>query len=325
MTLMTEEPRLQTATACRLCGGEAASPFLRSMTDTLTQEKFAIDRCDACGFLATQPLPTPHEIGRYYPARYRGNRHGFTGGLRNWLRRRAVERLFPPGFRGRLLDVGCGNGEFLRTMQAAGWEVAGTEIDEPTVDRLKRLGIDARTWDDATDSVDGGFDKPFDIITCWHVMEHVDHPRETTDWIKSQLKPDGFFQVTVPNADCLQAKLFGKHWVHLDVPRHRQHFTPGTLRSLVESHGFAVRGRTNVAWEYDWFGVIQSTINLFYPKKNVLFEKLTYAPDSPANRLDTIFSFVAGYIIAAASAVPLLAAASVGDGATLTLTCRAAR
>ena len=209
-------------------------------------------------------------------------------------------------------------------MQAAGWDVAGTEIDRPTVDRLQGLGIDARTWDDATDSVDGGYEKPFDVITCWHVMEHVDHPRQTTDWVQSQLKPDGFFQVTVPNARSLQARLFGRHWVHLDVPRHRQHFSPGTLKSLVESHGFAVVSRTNVAWEYDWFGVIQSTINLVYPKKNVLFDKLTYAPDSPATRLDTVFSFAAGYVIAAATAAPLLAAAMLGDGATLTLTCRVA-
>jgi 2-polyprenyl-3-methyl-5-hydroxy-6-metoxy-1,4-benzoquinol methylase len=325
MTVAIEEPNVATGFACRLCGnplgGGGAVPHLRGLVDPLTDESFDIDRCTECGLLATRPLPAPDQIGRYYPARYRGNRHGFTGGLRNRLRRRQVEKLFPAGFRGRLLDVGCGNGDFARTMHAAGWDVAATEIDPPTVARLHDQGIDARIWDDVAAT---GFDQPFDAVTCWHVMEHVDHPRETADWVRSQLKPDGHFQVTVPNVAALQAKFFGRNWVHLDVPRHRQHFTPGTLRSLLESTGFAIERRTNVAWEYDWFGVIQSAINAVYPKKNVLFDKLTNSPNSPSTKWDAVFSFAAGYVIAAASALPLLATAACGDGATLTLTCRPA-
>jgi hypothetical protein len=110
------------------------------------------------------------------------------------------------------------------------------------------------------------------------------------------------------------------------VPRHRQHFTPATLRSLLETAGFQIDHQSNFALEYDWFGVIQSTLNHVCSRQNVLFDKLTHAPvdaDKPISMSDTIISYALAPFVALGSLPLIGAAALAGDGATLTLTCRA--
>jgi 2-polyprenyl-3-methyl-5-hydroxy-6-metoxy-1,4-benzoquinol methylase len=322
MTAVLESPML-TGMCCGSCGGDSWSPLVGDLTDYLTQETFEIHRCNQCGLLMTEPLPQGQSIARYYPPQYRGNRHGFTGGVRSSLRRRVVESNFPKGFRGRLLDIGCGDGSFAMHMKSHGWEVSATEIDPDTVDRMCRKGVDAKLSGDAESD---GFDQKFDAITCWHVMEHLEHPRQVTEWVKTQLAEDGVFQATVPNARSLQAKIFGRHWVHLDVPRHRQHYSPATLRSMLQHAGFEINRQSNFALEYDWFGIIQSALNMVCSRPNVLFDKLTHAPvdaTKPASMADTIISYLLAPAIATMSLAPMLCAAALGDGATLTLTCKA--
>jgi SAM-dependent methyltransferase len=322
MTTATEPPPASPATAiaCASCGSITRTPVFTGLTDYLTGELFDIQRCAGCGLMITHPLPVGDGIGRFYPPRYRGDRHGFTGRLRVWLRCRAIESCFPRGFRGRLLDVGCGDGSFAVYMHNRGWEVAVTEIDLATIDRLRLRGIDAKQSHDA---VADGFAKPFDAITSWHVMEHVEHPLQTAEWVRSQLKPEGIFQATVPNAGSTQARLFGKHWIHLDVPRHRHHFTPTTFRAILEQTKLKPIQQANFAIEYDWFGVIQSTLNLLSTRPNLLFDKLTHAQsDTPPSLADLAITLLASGPIAMISLPPLLIAALIGDGATLTLTCR---
>lgn len=319
----TLESPVITGMGCCSCGCDAWSPQFDDLTDYLTQETFHVRRCTNCGLAMTQPLPTGDEIARFYPLKYRSNRHGFTGGMRSTLRRRAVESQFPPGFRGRVLDIGCGDGSFALAMLKDGWKFSATEIDPRTVDRLRAAGVDAKLSHVAEAE---GFDQPFDAITTWHVVEHVEHPRQVVEWARSQLAPGGIFQVTVPNVQSLQAKLFGRHWVHLDVPRHRQHFSPETLRSLVEHAGFDVVHQSNFALEYDWFGVIQSALNTVCSTPNVLFDKLTHASVEEHNPIplsDTAISYALLPALALASLPLILVAAAVGDGATLTLTCKA--
>lgn len=322
MSAVLESPLLLAGQPCLVCGHDTWSADLAGLTDYLTEETFAIHRCGNCGLLVTQPLPQGETISRYYPRQYRGNRHAFTGGMRSGLRRKAVESCFEKGFRGRLLDIGCGDGSFALQMKARGWDVSATEIDPRTIERLSTLGINAKLPHEAHTA---GFAEKFDAITCWHVLEHVENPRQLTEWVRSQLAPGGVFQPTVPNLNCLQAKVFGRHWVHLDVPRHRQHFSPATLRALLEKAGFQIERQSSFALEYDWFGVIQSALNPLCSRPNVLFDRLTHAPvdgGKPISKTDVILSYTAAPLIAIASLPAITAAALFGDGATLTFTCR---
>jgi hypothetical protein len=142
-------------------------------------------------------------------------------------------------------------------------------------------------------------------------------------WAHGLLKPEGIFQPTVPNAASLQARLFGRQWMHLDVPRHLYHFTPATFGALLEKAGFEPIAKTVFAIEYDWFGVIQSALNPLCGNANVLFERLTNPPeDAVAPLRDRIVSYALAGPLAAISLPPMLLAWACGDGATLTITCR---
>jgi SAM-dependent methyltransferase len=293
--------------------------------DYLTDERFDIDRCGSCGLRITRPMPAADELHKYYPPRYRGNRHSFTGKMRVALRRRAVESFFPRAFRGRLLDVGCGDGAFVLEMQRRGWDVCATEIDGATVERLRGAKVDAKLSDAAERE---GFDRPFDAVTCWHVMEHVERPERVARWVATQMKATGIFQATVPNVGSLQARLFGRYWLHLDVPRHLYHFTPKTLESVLRDAGFSPFHQSCFALEYDWFGVIQSALNGLCKRPNGLFERLMGAPRAPDGAADhtSLSDAIISYSLCGPAAMVglpvILLAWAMGDGATLTVTSR---
>src|SRR5688572_26819184 len=181
-------------------------------------------------------MPGDDVIERYYSARYRGDRHSFTDRMRIALRARMLTSHFPTRFTGRFLDIGCGWGEFALAMRDRGWDVAVTEINASSLEKLRAAGIDAKNPDEAMRG-DGGFGRPFDAITCWHVLEHVMRPVELVRWARRIIAPGGVFQVTVPSLSSWQAKLGGASWLHLDVPRHRYHFTRSALRRILEDNG----------------------------------------------------------------------------------------
>lgn len=305
---------------CELCGNDQWTEHLGEVTDYLTGETMAIRRCDACDLLVTDPMPGDEAIDRHYPARYRTDRQKFSAGMR--VRRRAAAAGDPPATaRGRLLDIGCGSGDFAVEMLGRGWETSVTEIDTHVLEELRARGVDARH---ASEAARDGFAKPFDVITCWHVLEHVEHPLALVRWARAQLQPDGVFQVSVPNAASWQARLFGRDWLHLDVPRHCYHFTPSTLRRILRGGGFEVAHMSTFAVEYDVFGVIQSALNRVCRTPNVLFEHVTSRRDGTPQvpRRDLVLSYALAPVLAAV-AVPLaLVSWAARRGATLTATCR---
>jgi len=153
----------------------------------------------------------------------------------------------------------------------------------------------------------------------------MERPLRVAEWVRTQLATGGVFQATVPNVASVQARLFGRRWIHLDVPRHRQHFTPATLETLLKSAGFTVQKRSNFTLEYDWFGVIQSALNVVCSKPNVLFERLINSPRDDirlSSFTDKFLTVLFTPPVAMLSLPAIIALAVAGDGATLTLTCR---
>lgn len=302
---------------CIACGSRDWRPWLAGLRDYLTGDAFDIVRCGHCGLGMTWPAPPEAELTRYYPARYRGNRHAGTKSLRSRLRARALERATGVAS-GRLLDLGAGDADFALLMHEKGWQVAATELDPATVEVLRRQGIDARL---SAEAARNPWTEPFDAITCWHVLEHVNDPPALLKQSRAMLKPGGVLQVTVPSLASWQARLGGRHWFHLDVPRHLFHFTPGSLTRLLERSGFEVAGRRSFAFEYDWFGSIQTPLNALLPRMNVLFEGLTAAPGARKWSAPLFISALLAPPIGAATLLPTLIAGAAGKGATLTFTC----
>lgn len=137
--------------------------------------------------------------------------------------------------RGRILDVGCGTGEFLAAMKQRGWDVIGLEPSAIAAAHAREaLGLDVRaeTLKDA--------DLPeasFDVITLWTVLEHVYAPLSTLRAARRLLRPGGLLLISIPDTQSLDARCFGEHWVGYDTPRHLYVYPRAVLRSLLEQSG----------------------------------------------------------------------------------------
>jgi SAM-dependent methyltransferase len=165
-----------------------------------------------------------------------------------WRVRKDEKHLALTG-EGRLLDFGCGGGEFLERMHWQGWRVTGLDACSDAVERIRsELRLPALLGSLPHRSLEPN---SFDVITMWQSLEHVHDPREVLRQAYFLLAPSGKLVVAVPNIDSLPFRWFGRSWVGLDLPRHLTHFTPQTLRWMLERVGFRVirmRGIRHSAW-----------------------------------------------------------------------------
>jgi 2-polyprenyl-3-methyl-5-hydroxy-6-metoxy-1,4-benzoquinol methylase len=250
---------------CNLCGGQDTRPWLVS-TDYISGETFNLVRCGRCGLTYVNPRPSQERLVEYYPRTHQCSdpaayermdakpRIKFVGGLLD-------------GKSGRVLDVGCGKGLLLRGLRERGWDVVGTELSEDSSLRAREAGIQVYNVAVKELPFEPG---SFDVITIYHSLEHLTSPRDTLTQLHRLLRPGGFLVVEVPNVGSWYARAFRDSWFHLDVPRHLYHFTPKTLRNLLEVSGFEIERARTVNLQYDSFGSVQSLLNRLLRRKNLL-------------------------------------------------------
>lgn len=171
-----------------------------------------------------------------------GQRVGAAMALLPALQRSAGEKLLwirSERTGARLLDVGCGNGEYLNNMRCAGWEVTGVEPDEESV-RAGRSRHGLKIYHGVLEDVYLP-DNTFDVITMQHVIEHLPNPMRTLRCVHRLLRPGGRLVVVTPNVDSLARRIFSSDWVSWDPPRHLFVFSRQALRHVVTDAGFCVR------------------------------------------------------------------------------------
>ena len=224
---------------CALCGSERFEPLYRAPDRLgLSDEIFEVRRCAECSLAATWPPATERELARYYPDEYWGESAEPSS---EWLARTqlektsTVERHRPGG--GRILDVGCGAGFFLRALDAARWDRWGVEISSRSAAAAARhVGEGRVTVGRLADAPHDA--SSFDVVAFWASLEHVSAPRGDLERAKEILVPGGLVVVQVPNIESYQARRLGGDWFALDLPRHRTHFGPKTLARLLAETGF---------------------------------------------------------------------------------------
>lgn len=136
--------------------------------------------------------------------------------------------------RGTILDYGCGTGMFLKTCADAGWKAYGFEPDPDARALVVAKGLTAETSKTALDSI------KYDIITLWHVLEHVTDLDETLKFFSNTISDKGRLIIAVPNYTSADAKHYKEFWAGYDVPRHIYHFEINTLKRLLSGFGFAL-------------------------------------------------------------------------------------
>lgn len=235
---------------CPICKSSSVQLFSKAYYQRSKElrEEYRVIRCSGCGFAWTDPRPGDNELADYYPANYFGDISKLIRDLKaDQLRKSSPWRMELDKVRllekwtngGKILDVGCGPGQFLLALDQQRWLPEGIEQDEVASYAIKALLPELRVWSGSIEAFQG---KPnsYDVITFWHSLEHVTQPREVLTKANVLLRAGGHVIISVPNFDSLQAVLFRKYWYALDVPRHLWHFSPRSLEILLDETGFKV-------------------------------------------------------------------------------------
>ncbi len=243
--------------SCPICFSPELAYFGkgRDRLFSLTEGSFTLLRCGVCSCIFQSPLPDPSSIARFYPDSYWWAGQGASGSQKDSVIKR-LERIYrefvaadhvrflesctkATGSHGRsLLDIGCGSGTFIYLASRRGYSVHGMDFSATAVRLARRLyGLEARQGDIGSDVWSG---QRFDIVTMFHVLEHLPNPAAAIEYASSLLAPGGSLVVQVPNVDSLQAKVFGLRWYGLDVPRHLINFSPAALKLLLDHAGFRI-------------------------------------------------------------------------------------
>jgi SAM-dependent methyltransferase len=290
---------------CPACGGALAGWRTVPASDPALPGTFALDRCTRCASAVTRgPAPAgAHESGAYGGGSPRGSRLAAPL-LRSFARRRLalLERAGgrPPG---RLLDVGAGRGRFVAAARAAGWQADGIEPSLRGVEGARALGVDLQHAGVEDADVPAG---SLDAATLWHVLEHLDEPARALDRIGAWLRPGGLLLVGVPNLESVQARLGGARWYHLDVPRHRTHFTVRGLHALLGACGLQPVATDHLLVEHNPFGLWQSLVSRATTTPSWLYHALKR--NAPLRTRDALVT------AAALPLAPLAVAAEAASG-----------
>jgi SAM-dependent methyltransferase len=207
--------------------------------------------------LAPAPVQALEE-GAYGGGAPRGS--GLAAPLLRAFDRRRLGLLARAGGRppGRLLDVGAGRGRFVAQARAAGWDAAGIEPSLRGVAGARALGVELQQA-----GVDDAVIAPgsVDALSLWHVLEHLDEPDVALARVAGWLAPGALLVVGVPNLGSVQARAGGARWYHLDVPRHRTHFTVAGLHALLLRCGLEPVATHHVLAEHNPFGLWVSLVS----------------------------------------------------------------
>jgi len=248
---------------CILCGTDNSAPLFKGRDRLLGGEKiFDLVRCRGCGLIYINPRPTLDEIAQYYPAEYEPfvRQEQVTNWYDRLRHRVAIARMCRIAGQGqqpgRMLDVGCGGGDFMLGMQQRGWQVRGLDISPVAVALARKKGLDVFQGQLSDVELE---DESFDLVTMWDVLEHLHDPAAYLARVARLLKPEGRFVVTLPNPDGLDFRLFGPRWTGLDVPRHLYVFERRALASLFRHSGLEAEsarcvygGQRVSTWSLEW-------------------------------------------------------------------------
>ncbi len=229
---------------CLVCGSNQFEPFLVCKDYTVSQEKFSIVACKSCGFKFTNPRPDNAVLGNYYKAEsyvsHTNSKKGIINKMYHMVRSHTLKTKiklissFVP--RGTILDYGCGTGMFLSECKRSGWETFGMEPDDNARQIASEQNLNL--FSDKSTLQLHIAEKEFDVITLWHVLEHVTDMFDTLAFLKHKLKPQGVLIIAVPNHKSYDAEYYNEYWAAYDVPRHLHHFELKTMKALLDNSGF---------------------------------------------------------------------------------------
>lgn len=263
-----------TITNCPVCGSDNLKKVFDAVDHFSSGEVFPVYDCAHCGFRFTNHFPSEDTIGRYYDSpdyiSHSDSNEGLVNRLYHLFRKRMLRKKielvadYTPAKDSpvRLLDIGCGTGYFLQAAKEQGWIVSGIEKDDKA-----RESATLRSELEVKD--ENGFweteNSSFDVVTLWHVLEHLEKLNETIHKIKEIITPEGIVVLALPNCRSYDAAFYKGWWAAYDIPRHLWHFSPESLEKLLGKHGLKVIQKTRMPLDAFYISLLSEK----YKKSNL--------------------------------------------------------
>lgn len=271
-----------------------------------TNESFSMVECTLCGLICTYPVVPKDKVGAYYNfEQYDSHKNSSTKSAFD----RAYKLIQKVNFRLKyntlksalkkntenlsLLDYGCGNGSFLKYAKAKFHKIKGVEFAPGMIEYCVNSGLEV-----VSEEVFKNQQERFDVITLFHVFEHLYNPDDYLMHFKNHLKENGLLLIAVPNPNAFDAKFYRDYWAAWDVPIHLHHFKEQTLIRFLEKFGFKLKLKKPMLFDAFYVSILSEKIkktrpgvvrgavvglvsNLFafftgqYSSKMYVFEKIT--------------------------------------------------
>ena len=221
-------------------------PILISCIDhSVSGEKFDLLYDESLEMLITSPQPSKDQLPKYYESE---NYISHTDSKKSLFERvyqlvkryslnKKIKLINKEAIqKGKLLDIGAGTGDFLLVAKNNGWNVKGVEPNANAKQRAHKKGLKLSDHINDLDS------EKFDVITMWHVLEHVPNLDEYIKRLYALLNNKGTLIIAVPNFKSYDAIIYKEFWAAYDVPRHLWHFSKTSIKKLFEKEGLQISG-----------------------------------------------------------------------------------
>ena len=212
--------------------------FLTVKDHSVSKEIFELYHDETLDMLITSPQPDLENLGKYYESEdyisHTDNKRSLFEKAYHVVKNIALKNKLnlinkQQSQKGKILDIGAGTGDFLLTAKNDGWETVGVEPSDRAKEIAKKKGISF------VEQISELENHSFDVITMWHVLEHVPDLQLQIQELKRLLKPTGTLIIAVPNFKSYDAKYYNEFWAAYDVPIHFWHFSKKAIKSLFEN------------------------------------------------------------------------------------------
>ena len=225
---------------------QSTNKYLKVKDYSVSGEEFELIENQEYGFLETTPQPTLDKLPGYYQSEdyisHTDSKRNAFEKVYHLVRSISLKKKLKlinsfSSEAKQLLDVGCGTGDFLQTAQQNGWLVSGIEPNEEARG-IANSKTNKSVFD--TEQLQKFESKQFDVITLWHVLEHLPNLEDHIKTFKTLLKDNGTLLIAVPNYKSFDAKHYKEFWAAFDVPRHLWHFNQVSISNLVSKQNMSV-------------------------------------------------------------------------------------
>lgn len=257
---------------CPICETKKQENFLVCRDYLVTQDNFQMVQCTNCEFIFTNPRPLEDSIQDYYLSEnyfsHKKKSTSLVSSIYNLVRTINVNNKLKlianyNSSATSLLDYGCGAGFFLGAARDKSFQVKGVEPNFDARSIASNSGMDVCSPEELMNLQDNSFE----VITLWHVLEHIHKLNASFDLLKSKLTSDGIMVIALPNMKSWDAKKYGVNWAAYDLPRHLYHFSKDSFSKFAEKHGMNIVGIHPMKFDAFYVSLLSEAETILkYPK-----------------------------------------------------------